>query len=69
MDSRTEPTIDCTDDVLVDIVGPTWAEGEAGAIWLFRPDPQVFDLSDPLNPNPLWSGAAWKPGRLPAPGP
>ena len=59
MDSGTEPTIDCTDDVLVDIVGPTWAEGEAGAIWLFRP-PSGYSLS---------SGASWKPGRLPSPVP
>jgi len=59
VDSHPERTIDCSEDVLVDLVGPNWAEGEAGAIWLFRP-PSGFSLD---------SGAAWKPGRLPAPGP
>ena len=51
------PVVDCTDDILVEVVGPTWAGGGAGAIWLFRP---TSDL-------PLYSGAPWKPGRLPAP--
>ena len=64
--AATSPAVECSADVLVELVGPSWADGEAGAIWLFRPDPAFLD---PAESDPLWSGAAWKPGRLPDPGP